>query len=174
MLKKISISVMGLILLASITLAGYKVFEPKSTSKLETTINSFYIEFSNVKEYTLSGGNNTSHYYFFCIPEDNNCKYVYDSVFLSVKDKNNDVSLDTIFEYIDINDIKDKDNFHNLLNQWGISTYPALVSCKVENDKIVINNVLEYDEKNPLSDMDIINWMRLNGIYSGNLQQVPH
>ncbi len=167
MLKKIAISIMGLLLLASIVLAGYKVFQPNNNYINTTNIDSFYISFNNAKEYTLSGGDNTSHYYLFCDPNDTDCKYVYDSVFPSVTSKNNDINIKTIIEYIDISDIVNETDLSTKLGEWNISTYPALVSCKIENGEIKINNTLEFDKDNPLNADDIINWMIVNDIYSG-------
>ncbi|MGB4613702.1 MAG: hypothetical protein WBH68_05260 [Erysipelotrichaceae bacterium] len=172
MLKKIAISIMGLFLLASIVLAGYKIFEPNSRYEEVINIESFYISFNTVEEYTLSAGNNTTHYYLFCDPNNNDCKYLYDSVFPSVTAKNNNINIKTIIEYIDISEIIDNDDFLSNLKKWNISTYPALVSCDVEDNQIIINNTLEFDTNHPLNSEDIVNWMILNDIYSGESQVI--
>ena len=70
-------------------------------------------------------------------------------------------------EYIDISDIVNETDLSTKLGEWNISTYPALVSCKIENGEIKINNTLEFDKDNPLNADDIINWMIVNDIYSG-------
>ncbi len=168
MLKRIAISFMLLILISSIALSAYKIFEPKNKNTNNVTITGFYITLNNLKEYTLSTGDNTYHYYFFCSPEDKNCIYLYDSVFTGVKNQNGGISITNIIEYVDVTSYINNANYLSELQNWGINKYPALVSVKVENGEIIINNSLIYDEKNPLNITDIIEWLKLNNIYSGS------
>ncbi|NLC96593.1 MAG: hypothetical protein GX675_03375 [Erysipelotrichaceae bacterium] len=172
MFKKIAISIMGLLLLNSIVLTGYKIFEPNNKIENDLTLSNFYINYNNVEEYTLSGGNNTSHYFLFCVPYDTNCKYIYESIFPSITSKNNGIPINTIIEYVDLTELLSLDTFDENLKKWEIKTYPALISCKVDNNTIIIINTLEFDENDPLNSDDIINWMVLNDIYSGSHQLI--
>ncbi len=168
MLKKIAISIMGLILISSISLSIYKIFEPNDEGSNGKNVGGIYLNLSTLREYTLNTGDNTYHYFYFCALEDKNCIYVYNSVFPSVKSLNNEVALDTFIEYVDLTDSINNPDFIMELQKWGITSYPALVSVKVENNEIIINNTLVYDAMNPLNSSDIVEWLKLNDIYSGN------
>lgn len=168
MFKKIAISIMGLILLSSIILSAYKIFEPKTEITSSEMLNSFYTNLNNLEEYTLSTGDNTYHYYFFCVNNDSNCTYLSNSVFSAVKNETKGIELDKILEYVDLSDSIKEETYINKLKKWNISTYPSFVSVKVENNQIVINNTLEYDTNNPLNSTDIIEWLKLNNLYNEN------
>lgn len=163
MLKRIAFTFMFLILLLNLIVLSYIIFEPKS--KTTNTIVSNYLSYKNLDSYTLDTGNNTNHYYYFCIPQENNCEYVYNSIYLKVVSEK--PAIKNLIEYVDLSSIKDSANFYEELKKWEINNYPAFISTTNIDNKIVINNQLVFDEKKPINEADFLNWLELNSLISG-------
>lgn len=163
MLKKLLLPFLVVVSFCSVLLYVYALYEPED---IVTDISSEYftIDYANVREYTLNSGESTTHYYFFCSPTKDDCNYVKDTLFKNVENEYSDLKLNEIIEYVDITDQIDRMAMNQLYSDWGISNYPALVSCTNNEHQITINNSLVWDNNSPLSTNDLRNWLAMNNL----------
>jgi len=173
MLKRIMFTGMALLLIYSGILVGYKIFEPQKTA--ETTIKSTTqatIDYETLKDYTLNSGASVTHYYFFCSAASKDCIYMENTVLKSVA-VDTKLNLDDYLEYVDVSSLEESLTTNRLGADWGISSYPAFLSCSVKDGQIIINNSLQWDPKTPLSEDNVIAWLAQNGIYKNASSAEP-
>lgn len=165
MFKRLLMSFMTVVLVYTLLLVGFRLFEPEkiSSSSFENHTNLELLNYETLKDYTMNSGPSVIHYYFFCSPENNDCVYVHDTILTSVAGKTN-LDLYHLIEYVDISALEQRLETNRLKTEWTINTYPALLACRVENGKIIVSNKIEWDSNHPISDDDIIQWLTKNGL----------
>ncbi len=170
MLKRILFTVMTFLLVYSAILVGYKIFEPHQD---EThTYNLDMLDYDTLRDYTLNSGRSAIHYYFFCSPEEADCIYVQNTLIYSTANAT-ELNLRDIIEYVNLSQVVEGTRLARLKEEWGLTTYPSFLACHNENEKIVVDNVLEWNPEQPLSTDNLISWLRLNGLYDGELVEMP-
>lgn len=164
MLKKILFSLLTLLLVYSAGIIGYKSYEPDKTSlyvsALVNDVNN--LDFDTLEEYTLNSGSSAIHYYLFVAPDNDDSAYLENTIMKQLKRDPNATGIN-LFEYVQIDDVEK--NAINMQKKWGVSSVPALLCVKVEDGKIVVVNVLENNNKQPLTIEDVKQWMIQNGLY---------
>lgn len=161
MLKKIAITFLLVLFVLSGIVLLYDVFTPE-----QTTLTSDTIPLETLEDYTLSSGNNTTHYYFICDVEDPNCNYVYYSLLPSVKEQSSTISPYDIIDYVNIASyLSNPSTLKEELKKYNLTTYPAFVTIKVTDNKMVISSTLTYDPTSPFDTNDIVNWLKENDVY---------
>lgn len=167
MLKKILFTFMTLLMIYSSSLVGYKLFEPDQIySHSYSDHQSSSLDYETLKQYTISGGSATIHYYFFYSTNSNDSLYVENSILPSVE-KVTPINLEELIEYVDITDLEINMETNRLKADWDISSYPAFVSCQVIDGEIKILNKLEWNSKEPMSEYDVMLWLNENKLYQG-------
>ena len=170
MLKRILFVLMTFLLLYSAALVGYKVFEPHTD---EThTYNLDVLDYDTIKDYTLNSGQTATHYYFFCDQTDADCIYVQNTVIYSTA-LETELNLRDLIEYVDLSQVVQETRIPRLREDWGLTTYPAFLACHLEDKKIVVDNTLEWNHEQPISNDNLISWLRLNNLYDGDLIEMP-
>ena len=153
MLKRILFTLLTLLVIYSGVVLVYRLNEPdvvESPGSAYMTENA--LDYATLRDYTLSSGESTLHYYFFCSYENNDCLYMENTV---LKDAESETGLDlrNMIEYVDITDLE---------------ANPAFVACRVRNGMIEISNTLQWNPSSPISTSDLIRWLELNNLYDGN------
>lgn len=170
MLKRILFTVMTFLLVYSAVLVGYKIFQPHEEETHTVAHNA--LDYETLREYTLNSGRAAIHYYFFCDSTSDDCIYVQNTVIKSTASAT-ELNLDSLIEYVELAPVDDNILLTLLREDWGLTTYPAFLACHVENEKIVLDNHLEWNPAQPMSVDDLTNWLRLNGLYKTEAIEVP-
>lgn len=172
MLKRILFTFMTFLFLYSCILVGYRIFEPDNVEENETHFTDIGLDFSSVKDYTLSSGQNSYHYYFFCSPFNNDCKYVEETLVKTVESETG-IDMTKLIDYVDVTDLEEKMALYRLSSEWGIPSYPAFVSCHTDSETIFIDNIIAWDVNQPLSVEDIKRWLSDAGFYDYEATDAP-
>ncbi len=167
MLKRILFTLLTLLVIYSGVVLVYRLNEPdvvESPASAYMTENA--LDYATLRDYTLSAGESTLHYYFFCSYENNDCIYMENTV---LKDAESETGLDlrNMIEYVDITDLEANLATNRLKQEWDVSSYPAFVACRVRNGMIEISNTLQWNPSSPISKADLIQWLELNSLYDG-------
>ena len=171
MLKRILFTFFTLLILYSAILVGYRVFEPNRDDSHDINAQDAIV-YDALHDYTLSSGNASLHYYFFSSSTNADCKYVKDTI-LQTASINTGIDVHDYIEEVDITPLEQNFELYRLNDDWGISSYPAFVACIVEDNKIVIQNRLEWDPQHPLSVDNFVDWLILNRIYDAQPSETP-
>ncbi len=163
MFKKILFTLLTLLIVYSCAVVGYRIFEP--SLDIASDPDTAYLDIDSLDQYILSSPEGSTHYLFFYSRVNKDCVYVRDTV-LSVVQKETQLNLSRIIEIADITSKDRSLDLAGLYEDWGISNYPAFASYTVQNGEIVMNNMLVYDGKKPLTAADIESWLELNGLYT--------
>ena len=98
-----------------------------------------------------------------------NCQYITNTLYSAVNSELKNKRIDDIVEYVNIQSLVDDGSIDRLSQEWNINNYPAFVSVSNNYGELTINNSLVWDDTNPLSSNDILNWLALNGQYDGEM-----
>ncbi len=166
MLKKLLFSTLTILLAYSIAIVGYKANEP---DKSMLTVSEFEdknsgLDYDTLMQYTLSSGSSAIHYFVFYSENDDNSKYLQYNV-LNPLEKDTNSRFQDLLEYVDVTDLENRPNTNQLKEEWHVSSTPALIACKVEDDHILIENALEWTAKKPLNEINVKQWLIKNGLY---------
>ncbi len=170
MTKKISITVISLLLFANILLSFYSIFQSDKkqvkSAAVETTIT---LEYESLHDYLINSGEASTHYLFFCSSTNQDCQYIENTVLKSIESK--DPTALSYIEWVDITELEKNFTTIRLKDEWGINNYPAFVSVTIKDKSVTVNNMLQYNSENPMSVQDIKMWMINNKIWSGLIEQ---
>ncbi|MBQ9327764.1 MAG: hypothetical protein IJ225_04430 [Solobacterium sp.] len=167
MIKRILISLLTLMVGYSAVVIGIKLFEPDSgEAQSDSWIHTSALDYDSLREYTLSSGSGTSHFYLFSSSDNSDCIYV-ESTVLKNTATDTGMNLDDLIEIVDITDLERNLNTNRLRTDWGILSYPAFLACHVSQGEIIIDNTLEWNPSSPISVDDVERWLTRNGIYEG-------
>lgn len=170
MLKRILFTFFTLLVLYSVVLIGYRLFEPNTEEAY--TPSHHVLDYETLNEYTLSSGNASYHYYLFSSDTSADCKYVKDTI-IQTAALNTGVDVLDYIEEVDITPLEQEYQLNRLKEEWNVSSYPAFVACHNENNKIIIDNQLEWDNQHPISVDDFIDWMVQNRLYDIENPEIP-
>ncbi len=168
MFKRLLYSFMVLIALASIALGLYRFFEANDAHSSLAAMD-IMIEYDGARQYALSNGDSSTTYYLFCTNNNDNCQYITNTLYSAVNSELKNKRIDDIVEYVNIQSLVDDGSIDRLSQEWNINNYPAFVSVSNNYGELTINNSLVWDDTNPLSSNDILNWLALNGQYDGEM-----
>ncbi len=152
---------MVLLSIYSIAVLAYRIYEPTDIENATNTTNR--IDYNSLREYTLSSGDGTKHYYFFFSSLDNNCVYLNDTVLREVA-KDTGLDLNNLIETVDITPLQTNMTTNRITAEWGIHSWPAFVAVSIQENSILIENTLEWDPQSPLNTGDIKQWLSLNNL----------
>ncbi len=152
---------MALLSIYSIAIVAYRIYEPTDVENVSTTSN--LLNYNSLREYTLSSGDGSKHYYFFYSSVDNNCVYVNDTVLRAVA-KDTSTDLYSLIETVDITSLDQSFTTNRITAEWGIHSWPAFVAVSVEDSSIIIDNTLEWNSESPMTTTDIKQWLTANNI----------
>lgn len=160
MLKKIMFTFLTLLMVYSVSVVSYRIFEPSdNTNTIDT---SSFLAYDSLKSYVTEGSSSV-HYFFFYSANDTNSIYLYNTVFSTVNsDTNKDVT--SLIEVVDVSELDTTLDITRLYEDWGVSSYPSFVAVSVENGEITINNKLEWTNEKSITATDIENWLQENGL----------
>lgn len=161
MLKKIMFTFLTLLMVYSVCVVAYRIFEPRDNQP--TVDTSSYLAYDSLKSYIEQSTQNV-HYLFFYSAINNNSIYLHDTIFSTVE-KDTGKQLSSLIETVDITELDQTMETYRLSEDWSISSFPAFLSVSLENGEIIVNNVLEWTNAYPLTAQDIEDWMELNGLY---------
>lgn len=164
MLKRILFTLLCLIMVYSVAVAGYRYFEPRAYEESEEGL--VYLDYETLKDYLLSGQDGATHYLFFYSRKNQDCQYVKNTVMATVRNDTG-LQIDRMIETVDITELEEQLQTNRLKTEWGLSSYPAFMAARVEDGEIVIDNFIQYDQNHPMMANDIETWLQLNGIYAG-------
>lgn len=165
MSKRILFTFLTLLVIYSGILISYRMFQPDNADVYVYANNiEGALDFETLKDYTLSSGSSSIHYYLFFEQGDNDSIYVINTVFKAVE-SSIDMNLTNLIEYVDLGDGSSTDVLTELSSTWGVDTYPAFVACHVDGNEIVIDNTLTATSDQPISDSQLKQWLLLNNIY---------
>ena len=167
MLKRILYIFNTLLVIWSAAFIGYIIFEPEAPDQTEVHdfLNSI-VNYEALKDYTLSSGPSAIHYYYFCSFENDDCRYLENTIMKSTA-RNTGVDLPSLIEYVDITALEQKLQTNRLKSEWNIGSYPAFVATRNNQDQIEVLNSLEWDPQSPISEADLTKWLLQNNLYQG-------
>lgn len=171
MSKRILFTFFTLLVLYSAILVGYRVFEPQQDDALDNSTQDV-LDYDVLKEYTLSTGNATKHYYYFSSSTNADCIYVRDTV-IKAASQTAGLNLDEYIEEVDITELEQNFAINRLKTEWDVASYPAFVACRVENQEIVIENKLEWNPQQPISADNLLDWLALNKLVDIDATDAP-
>ncbi len=67
---------------------------------------------------------------------------------------------------MDVTNLDESMEINRLSEDWGISSVPAFAAISMKNGKPVVNNKLEWDDKNPISVESLEQWLKDNSLYT--------
>ena len=166
MIKRILLTVMSVMIIYSIVVIGISLFEPETADISLETQHTYALDYDTLKEYTLSSGAGTTHFYLFSSLDNSDCMYVENTV-LRNAEADTGMNLSDLIEIVDITNLERTLSTNRLKTDWGILSYPAFVTCSVNNGLIHVDNRLEWDPASPISTDDVERWLAINGVYDG-------
>ncbi len=170
MSKKIVMSVLFINLLMSSILIFYIFFQPEK-DEIERQLPSYtLISYETLDDYLLSSGDSSTHYLFFCSPSNPDCIYVQDTIIKPLEVKQGS-SLFSRIDYVDVTSLEESLDTNKIAAEWGISSYPALISVTIEDGEFVINNSIQYAPDNPFNELELKRWLSENNIWSGLFEE---
>ena len=176
MAKRLLLTALTLLVIYSAVVIGIRVFEPEQPDEgTDSLIASKALDYEVVKDYTINSGSAAIHYYLFWSKDSNDCNYVVETVLKDCQAETG-VNLSELIEIVDITELERNFTTNRLKTDWGISSYPAFVSCRAKAGRIQINNTLEWNPAQPISVDDLKRWLELNGLYeekSGPVIETP-
>ncbi len=165
MLKRILFTGLVLLVFYSAALVGYRLNEPEKITAESTPWTEQAITYDSLKDYTLNSGSAAIHYYFFCTAGSDDCMYMVNTVLPTVaRDTNLDLS--SLIEFVDVSSLENNMETNRLKEEWNISSYPAFVTCHVDQGKIVVDNAIESSVSAPLSAENVEDWLAKNNLYT--------
>lgn len=167
MLKKILFSLLTILLVYSGAIVGYKAHEPDKSALCSYMLlnNNESLDYNTIEDYTLNSGASSIHYYMFYDEDGANSAYLENTILKELaKDPLQDFT--TLLEYVNVPNLSDPETPIKLQKKWGIDTLPALLVCRVQDHKIVIESTLQWNEKEPLTSEDVKMWMMQNGLFT--------
>ena len=97
-------------------------------------------------------------YLFFFSSNQADSQIVIDNILQPILEEKRITSIDKLY-YVDLstlpNDVSDK----YTKNQWGFYNCPAFIAMKIENNKVDIKDILEWDSTNPYTIETVRNWL---------------
>lgn len=167
MLKRILFILFTLLVIHSMALAGYMMFEPEQPddSGVPGFLN-MVVDYDSLKEYTLSSGPSAIHYYYFCSFENPDCEYVENTI-LKSSARTTSVNIADLIEYVDITELEQKLQTNRIKSEWGITNYPAFIAVRNNADGIEVLNRLEWNPASPMNELQLNRWLMLNNLYDG-------
>ncbi|MCR5228951.1 MAG: hypothetical protein K6D03_02385 [Solobacterium sp.] len=166
MAKRILFTFMVLLAIYSSIIIVYEMNRP-DTENTGSADKVYVIDYESLTDYTLNSGASATHYYLFYSSHNNDCLYVADTVLRDAQAVSG-VDLDNLIEFVDITELEDKLETYRLKEEWGITSYPALIACKNKFGAVHIENRLEWNSESPMNATDVIQWLMLNGLYDGS------
>ncbi len=167
MFKKILFTFLAVLCVYSTGLIAYKIFEPE----INDTDEYIYLDYDSLKDYTMSAGLSTNHYYMFLSKNSDDSIYVRDTV-LSTVENETGLDIQKLIEFVDITELEKNLETHRLLDDWGIQTYPSFMAVSVDENGITIDNTLEWNPELPMSAANVEQWLTENGLYTGVEQTI--
>ncbi len=151
-------------LILSASSAGlYFLFQPKKADVLkQTSLKAYSVQIKDLETYLLAHPG--KHYLYFCTANSSDCEFIKNDLMVQLAGEANVVTFEDI-ETIDISGLSKDISTTALRNAWGFSHYPAFVAYDSSNQTIVVQTVLEWNEKVPFSMEDIKLWMKTVGIW---------
>ena len=95
------------------------------------------------------------------------------TVLKTIEDEEN-INLFSILEYVDITDLINNLQINTLKNEWSINSFPAFVTCHVENNTIVIDHAISASSQSPLSKEAIKLWLFQSGLTENKSIEIPN
>ena len=166
MAKRLLLTALTLLVIYSGVVIGIKIFEPeKPDDGTDSLVAAKALDYEVLKDYTINSGSAAIHYYLFWSSDNNDCRYVADTVLRDCQAETG-VNLSELIEIVDITELERNLNTNRLKTEWNVSSYPAFVACRTKAGRIIIDNTLEWNPAQPISVDDLKAWLTLNGLYS--------
>ncbi|MGM9940946.1 MAG: hypothetical protein ACI32N_03005 [Bulleidia sp.] len=165
MLKKILFSLLSFLMVYSICVAAFRIFEPDTEPVGEDT--SSFISYASLKEYIVSSGESSEHFLFFYNPLDADSVYVRTSVIPDVESKT-DLDLSSMIETVDLSGVLVENLPTSLASDWGLSDYPAFALVGLRDGEIVIESTLQSSSTTPITTPVLTQWLKDNDMYQSN------
>lgn len=164
MFKKLLFTVLALLCAYNIAVVAYRILEPKPEAAVT---DGSELDYDTLKQYILSGGENTTHYLFFYSMYDTDSIYVRQNLLPAVE-KDTAITIATAIEIVDVSDLDRYENMASLESDWGIFSIPAFAAVTVTEGKVDVLDVLE--EEDTFTADDLLNWIERNEI-SGSISE---
>ncbi|MFV0479496.1 MAG: hypothetical protein ACK5LZ_02870 [Anaerorhabdus sp.] len=165
MKKKIALTILFVNFLACLILSFYIYFQPEKTTVQAAVLNTPMIPYETLNDYLISSGDSTTHYLFFCDPENADCIYIQNTIIKPLEAKQGQ-SLFERLEYVDVSSTEDI-TAAQFVDSWGFSSYPAFVTVEIENGEFTIINSIQNTTDSPISESELKQWLAENQIWSG-------
>ena len=176
MSKRLLLTALTLLVVYSAVVIGIKIFEPEKPDEgTDSLIAAKALNYEALRDYTINSGSAVIHYYLFWSMDNNDCKYVADTVLKDCQAETG-VNLSELIEIVDITELERNLQTNRLKTDWNVSSYPAFIACRTKAGRIIIDNSLEWNPAQPISVDDLKRWLTLNGLYeekSGVIIETP-
>ncbi len=195
MIKKLITIPLFLAWFLSLGMVTYRAFEPQEAQAIEETpvvlaadarsveqlesVNHTPTPQANQELYIISNDDSQDvvetnepveyNYYYFCVSEHENCKYINDFVFTDIKTELETESIPYL-QYFDLSDSAEWTPAR-LQQKWGIEVYPAFVATATYSDGTTeFLSTLQWIDESPISADSLKTWMIDNDIWTGNIE----
>ncbi len=170
MFKKVSLVFFSALWCCSIFLFVYRIVEPDTATDVSPDlVSSTLSNDSSQAAMQTSENTNEIKYYYFCTTEHQDCAYMNETLLKNLAVQMNVENFDFL-EFVDVEELYSDWTPSKLKSVWGFENYPALVAAKDLGDSFEILNVIEWLETVPLDEQSIKEWMILNNLWTGAIE----
>ncbi len=166
MKKKITLTLLFINFLVSVALSFYLYYQPAKTTVTPGLENITLIPYETLKDYLVNAGDSSTHYLFFCAPENTDCIYILDTVIKPLEAKQGEALFERL-DYVDFTALEENLETNQTVVDWGINSYPAFLAVTVEDSEFIVQNFIQHNDEDPISEIELKRWLAENGIWSG-------
>lgn len=123
------------------------------------------LSYDEVNEFVYNQ-NNTVYLFFFSSKEADST-YVINNILNPILQENKLETFDDLY-YVDLANLPADTSDKYTKNQWGFYNLPSFVGLKIENNKVQISDLLEWDGTNPYTMDTVKTWLNEHKLLTQN------
>lgn len=140
----------------------YNFFSPKLESTQSIYVQESTLSIENLENYVLSQSNSSKIYVLIGDTEDNNTIYLLETV---LKNCANSAQVEYFNNLEFVQATNTLANKKLLTDLYYVNTTPAFVSIENIDGTMNITSTLTWDQQEPITENDVVEWMKLNNIW---------
>ena len=152
------------IILSALCFVHYN-WKPEEMPVVARNNTTNYLTYDKVNEYVYQ--QNSYVYLFFFSSNEADSQFVIDNILNTILKENNLTSIKDL-QYVDLSSLPNELSDKYTKNNWGFYNYPTFVRMKIENNKVELSDILEWDSTTPYSIETVRNWLKDHKLITQN------
>lgn len=165
MKNKISFYMIALVACLVLLFSIHYLAKPEEMPVVTRNSVSGQLAYDKVNEYVYQ--QNDTVYLFFFSSKEADSTYVINNILNPLLKETKLEAFENLY-FVDLAELPDDVSDKYTKNQWGFYNLPSFLGMKIENNKVEISDLLEWDTTNPYTAETVKNWLIKNKIITQN------